>query len=99
MVPRPFTVSVKHYNAARARWVGNSMALCPDGLPWHRVINSQGRMSIRSKNDHHLLQRKLLEAEGVIFDERDRVDLSKFGWKVPKEKLSRMINMKGGQKG
>jgi len=80
MVPRPRGVRARHYRAARARWVGQAMAASPDGLPWHRVINSQGKISLRSANDHHLKQRKLLEAEGVVFDRLGRVDLDRFKW-------------------
>jgi methylated-DNA-protein-cysteine methyltransferase-like protein len=64
------------------RIVGYAMASVPAGsdVPWHRVINSQGRISLR---DGAELQRRLLETEGVVFDERGRVDLKRFAWKGP----------------
>jgi len=65
------------YKAFGARWVGGAMAACPDGVPWWRVINAQGRISPREGSER---QRELLEGEGVEFDERDRVDLGRFGW-------------------
>ena len=65
----------------RARHVGWAMHSCPEDVPWHRVINSKGEISVRSRSDTHELQRLLLEAEGVEFDLRDRVDLMKFGWR------------------
>lgn len=80
MIPRPPPLNAKFYNAARARWVGGAMAACPNGVPWHRVINSQGKISKRSKTNHDVKQRHLLEAEGVVFDKRDRIDLATFGW-------------------
>ncbi len=80
LIPRPGGVRARHYRAARARWVGQAMAACPDGLPWHRVINSQGKISVRSRNDHHIKQQKLLEAEGVVFDKKGRIDLDRFKW-------------------
>jgi len=43
-------------------------------VPWHRVINAKGEISPRSAGDSHELQRMLLEAEGVKFDERGRVE-------------------------
>ncbi|MEX2115861.1 MAG: MGMT family protein [Bacteroidota bacterium] len=78
MIARPKGIRARYYNAAKARWVGSAMASCPSGLPWHRVINSQGKISIRSGNDHHVLQRTLLEKEGVMFDEKGRIDLGRY---------------------
>lgn len=85
MIDRPKGVRARYYHAVKARWVGSAMASCPSSLPWHRVINSQGKISIRSGNDHHRLQRKLLEKEGIVFDEKGRVDLGKNLW-VRREK-------------
>lgn len=50
-----------------------------DDLPWHRVINSQGRISLPPYGGHDL-QRALLLEEAVEFDHNDRVDLQRFGW-------------------
>lgn len=47
-------------------------------VPWQRVINAQGGISTRG-----LLQRKLLEDEGIAFDSKDRVDLRQFRWSGP----------------
>ncbi len=85
-IPRPRPVGATHYNAARARWVGGAMAASPKGVPWHRVINSQGKISIRPNNNHHVKQRHLLEAEGVEFDYRGRIDLERFGWSPDRRK-------------
>ena len=46
-------------------------------VPWWRVINAAGRIS---NEFHAALQRELLEAEGVDFDERGYVDLKRFLW-------------------
>lgn len=48
-------------------------------LPWHRVINSKGGISLRSRHGYEL-QKQLLEGEGIVFDENDRVDLKRFCW-------------------
>ena len=48
-------------------------------LPWQRVINREGKISI-PKGDGYELQKALLEGEGVKFDRRDTVDLEKYGW-------------------
>jgi len=66
------------------RLVGYAMHALPNGtdLPWHRVINAQGRVSARAGNDAgSLRQRVLLEAEGVQFDAAGRVSLVRHGWK------------------
>lgn len=46
-------------------------------VPWHRVINAQGMISLRGSAD---LQRALLEQEGVCFDRRGKINLNKFRW-------------------
>ncbi|MFH1134699.1 MAG: MGMT family protein [Pseudomonadota bacterium] len=68
-----------------ARMVGYAMAALPEGsdVPWHRVINREGRVSLRSGGDGDIIQRKLLELEGVTFDGQDRVDLEKYLWPGP----------------
>lgn len=49
-------------------------------VPWHRVINSAGRISISRADLTADLQRALLEAEGVEFDARGYLDWGRFGW-------------------
>lgn len=68
------------------RMVGYAMAALPEGLdvPWHRIINSQGRISPRSGGDGNVLQRALLESEGIRFDPGGRVDLAHVQWKGPR---------------
>lgn len=54
-------------------------------LPWHRVINARGMISIRSNGGGpSLSQRLLLEREGVAFDGRGRIALRRFLWKPSK---------------
>ena len=78
MLPPPPGVDVEAYRAFGPRWVGGAMANCPDDVPWQRVINSKGEISPRPGAGR---QRELLEEEeGVVFNEKDRVDLKKFGW-------------------
>jgi hypothetical protein len=50
-----------------------------DGVPWHRVVNSQGGISRRSRMTGMVTQRIRLEQEGVEF-RRGRVVLSRFRW-------------------
>lgn len=65
-----------------ARQVGYALhTLSEDsGVPWQRVVNAKGEISPRTWSENHLLQRILLEDEGIEFDERGRVDLIRFGW-------------------
>ena len=51
-----------------------------ENLPWHRVINSKGKISL-SPGSGFELQKALLEKEGVVFKEDDSVDLKRFLWK------------------
>ncbi|ERJ18230.1 Putative methyltransferase protein [Salinisphaera shabanensis E1L3A] len=62
-----------------ARQVGYAMHRCPSGLPWHRVINAQGRISLPAASTAALAQRRRLEEEGVVFI-GGKVDLDRFGW-------------------
>lgn len=59
----------------RARLVGHALKIAPAGmqLPWHRVLNAQGRISLPAGSKAHREQRRLLEEEGVRF-RNGRVD-------------------------
>lgn len=64
------------------RWVGTAMRKTPDdSIPWQRVINSQGKISLPEPNGTK--QRRLLEAEGIIFSKSGKVDLTEVGWQGP----------------
>ncbi|HEX6644623.1 MAG TPA: MGMT family protein [Gemmatimonadales bacterium] len=67
----------------RARQAGYALHALPasTALPWHRVINAQGGISLRGPGCDAIAQRLLLEAEGVAFDARGRVRLATFQWK------------------
>lgn len=80
MIPPPGSLNLKDYEAFGARWVGGAMANCPDDVPWQRVINSQGKISLRSGAER---QKELLLEERVEFDEKDRVDFDRYGWNGP----------------
>ena len=79
LIPPPDGMNPRSYDAFAARWVGGAMAACPDDVPWHRVINSQGKISQRESS---ILQRAMLEEEGVVFNDRGKVDLRIFGWNI-----------------
>jgi methylated-DNA-protein-cysteine methyltransferase-like protein len=77
IIPPPGGMHIKDYLAFGARWTGGAMSACPESVPWWRVLNSKGEISLRSGADE---QRARLEAEGVAFDERGRVNLKYYGW-------------------
>jgi len=66
-----------------ARQVGYAMHALPEysTVPWHRVLNAQGRVSPRSEPGGDRVQRALLEREGVRFDAAGRADLARFAWR------------------
>ena len=70
--------------SGHARLIGYALsALSPkNDVPWHRVINAKGRVSIRSEPGFENFQRSLLEAEGVLFDADGKVSLNRFGWSI-----------------
>jgi methylated-DNA-protein-cysteine methyltransferase-like protein len=63
-----------------ARQVGYALHNLPErsDVPWHRVVNARGEISPRTAGDSHELQRMLLEAEGIEFDVRGRLDLKRY---------------------
>ena len=67
----------------KARMVGNATSAIPQDsdIPWQRVINYKGGISQRNSGSGGLLQQKLLEAEGIEFDQYGSTDLEHFRWK------------------
>lgn len=77
-----------------ARLVGYALHNLKPGstVPWQRVINSKGTISLRKHTYGHERQKKLLEQEGVMFD-GEKIDLIKYGireraanWKIAQSK-------------
>jgi methylated-DNA-protein-cysteine methyltransferase related protein len=66
------------------RTVGFVMHGSDDKTPWHRVINAQGACSTGGVVLPHDKQQRMLEAEGVCFNERGRCDLRVYLW-IPNE--------------
>lgn len=72
----------------RARTVGRALRSLPAGsrVPWHRVVNAQGQISLPEASDSGREQRIRLESEGVVF-RAGRIDLSRFGWQPSLDEL------------
>lgn len=67
-----------------ARLAGRCLRELPEDsqLPWHRVINAQGRLSLPEGSEAYELQRKRLGDEGVELV-RGKINLRRFGWLAP----------------
>lgn len=63
-----------------ARQVGWALSSLPtkNDVPWHRVINAQGRVSLKGRGEIADVQKLILESEGVVFDINDKVDMEEF---------------------
>lgn len=65
------------------RSVGYALSALKDDAektPWHRVVNSQGRISPRNSGDGDKRQLKLLRKEGVRISRAGVIKLDEFGW-------------------
>lgn len=75
-------VAVLAGSPGAARQVGWVMAGLSESeseyVPWQRVINAQGKISIRNRGTMADLQRALLQSEGIEFQKNDSVDLTRF---------------------
>jgi len=65
-----------HRAARQTAWVLHSSSN-NDGLPWHRVVNRNGKISL-PPGEGLEEQRFLLENEGVCFDDDGKIDLNRF---------------------
>ena len=94
------------YRAARGvAWILHSSSEAA-GLPWHRVINAHGRISLAPGKGFET-QKKKLEAEGVTVSRRGRIDLKRFRWepadqaagrsRAAREFLRKLLREKRGQ--
>ena len=66
-----------------ARMVGYAVSAIPQDsdIPWQRIINYKGGISQRRSVSGELLQKKLLEAEGIVFNPNGKTDLEYYRWK------------------
>lgn len=75
-----------------ARIVGSAMAAVPSDadVPWHRVINSAGKISVREGSQR---QRDRLDAESVAFTKSGKVDWKSHRWSGPGEKWLESVGL------
>ena len=62
-----------------ARTVGWALRSAPADIPWHRVVNGRGGISLLENAE----QRLRLESEGVVFDALGRINLKEYGFAGP----------------
>ena len=70
--------------AGHARQVGYALSALRDGsrIPWHRVVNAHGRISLRRDGGPEaVIQRVRLRREGVRFDANGRISLEIYRWR------------------
>ncbi len=84
MIPAPVGVDEDDYAAFGGILVGYAMNAVssrdqPD-VPWHRVVNSKGGISLSETNPLSAVQRGRLRAEGVEFNAKELIDLKVYGW-------------------
>jgi len=67
-----------------SRHVGYALQALPDGsgVPWQRVVNSKGAISVRAHPYAVDMQRAMLEREKIAFDARGRIPLKRYQWKA-----------------
>jgi methylated-DNA-protein-cysteine methyltransferase-like protein len=65
-----------------AQMIGFALAALQEGsdVPWQRVVNRQGKISPRGIGFGGMIQRTLLEEEGVVFNINGEIDLDTYGW-------------------
>ena len=66
----------------QARRVGYALSALPEGspIPWHRVVNARGEISLRPQGGAEALQRRLLQKEGIRF-EKGKLSLERYQWR------------------
>jgi len=85
MIPLPEGANPESYHRLAPRWVGTGLRRTPDQpIPWQRVINSQGRISLPEGSENAEKQRIILEHEGIVFI-GGKVNLVQYGWQGPSE--------------
>ncbi|MBS1791632.1 MAG: MGMT family protein [Acidobacteria bacterium] len=81
-----------------ARAIGNLMYATPKderNIPWHRVINSQGGCSTAGITSPPDLQQRLLETEGVVFNDKGRCKIENYLWTPPEYDAEANDNSQG----
>ena len=79
LISKPESMDPLAYHRIRARWVGYALKSCPEDVPWWRVVNAKGQVSLRMGHGPHI-QPLMLEEEGITLNSDGSVDLETFLW-------------------
>lgn len=71
--------------ARQVAWILHA-SLRKENLPWHRVVNRNGQISLKHFNGYEI-QKQLLQKEGIIFAKGNAIDLNLFLWQPQSEFL------------
>ena len=89
MIPAPPELDPDDYVRLAPRWVGKAMnavsSVDSKNIPWWRVINAKGGISLSIDSTAGQQQRFRLKREGVEFDAKEQVDFHICGWQGPVE--------------
>ena len=69
----------------RVVWILHSCSK-KERLPWHRVVNQKGTISLRLGEGYEK-QKEMLQREGIVFDKKDRIDMDRYTWEPDEENL------------
>ena len=76
-------------HARQVGWALRRLKL-PSNIPWHRVINSKGEITMSlSRKGTDWIQKELLIKEGIKFNSKMKIDIKKYLWR-PKEIMGRL---------
>ena len=72
----------KLIDASGPRQVGYALSTMPPDveIPWHRVINAKGEISLRADGESDSEQHRRLLAEGVLPNKHGRINLKQYCW-------------------
>jgi methylated-DNA-protein-cysteine methyltransferase-like protein len=87
MLPPPEGSDPTEFRKLAPKWVGEAMnqvsSVDSKNIPWWRVVNAKGGISLPKGSAVALQQASRLKKEGVEFDAKEQIDLAKFGWAGP----------------
>jgi methylated-DNA-protein-cysteine methyltransferase-like protein len=86
LIPKPDGIDSLAYKRIRARWAGYALKRCPDDVPWWRVVNRLGQVSVRMGHGPHI-QRVRLEEEGIIINEQGILPLEDYLWNTDRSEV------------